>query len=79
MPRVRRFNMYSDKEKVAILLRCLMNAIMEHPELSYASEHKTDLIGIACQYRKSIQRKDFDLIKDMKIEDIINLFNEGWK
>ena len=60
-------------------MRCLMNAIMEHPEFYDVTKHRTDLIGIACQYRKSVRREDFYMIKDMKIEDIINLFNEGWK
>ena len=79
MPKIRKFNKNNDKEKVFILLRCMMNAIMEHPEFSHTVEHKTDLIGIACQYNKSVRREDFELIKKLSIEDIINTFNEGWK
>ena len=79
MPKIRKFNKNSKKEKVFILLRCMMSAMMEHPEFSHQSEHRTDLIGIACQYNKSIRRDDFELIKNLAIEDIINMFNEGWK
>jgi len=79
MAKTRRFNKNSEKEKVFILMRCMMSAIMEHPEFSHAGEHRTDLIGIACQYNRSIRRDDFELIKNLKIEDIINMFNEGWK
>jgi len=79
MPRIRKFNKNSEKEKVFILMRCMLSAMMEHPEFSNVGEHRTDLIGIACQYNKSVRRSDFDLIKNLAVEDIINLFSEGWK
>lgn len=79
MPKIREFKTYSEKEQVSILLRCLTNAIMEHSEISNTRYHRTDLIGIACQYKKCVRREDFDLIKDMKIEDIVNMFMKEWK
>jgi len=78
--KTRTFNKNSERKKVYILMRCLMNAISEHPEITFTSpNHKTDLIGIACQYNKSVRREDFDMIKDMKIENIIDMFNHDWK
>jgi len=79
MAKVRQFNKYNDRTKVLILMGCLMNAFREHPEFYDVTKHRTDLLGIATQYSKFVRREDFDLIKDMKIEDIINMFNEGWK
>lgn len=79
MSRIRKFNQNNKKQKVFLLMRCLMNAMSEHPEFSNCGDHRTDLIGIACQYNKTVRREDFELIKNLAIEDIINLFNEGWK
>jgi hypothetical protein len=78
MPRTREFKKLPVKEQVYLLLTSLNNAIMEHPELHDVKQHKTDLIGIACQYRKSIKREDFEEIKDMTVQDIIDLFNDGY-
>ena len=78
MANIRQFNKYNDKTKVLILMRCLMNAIMEHPEFYDIKKHRTDLLGIATQYSKFVRKEDFELIKNLSIEDIINMFNEGY-
>lgn len=84
MPRQRRFLKQTEKAQIDCLLFCLNSAMKEHPELSfsrYASNHHTDLIGIACQYGRlhGVKRSDFDKISNLTIGQLIDMFNVGYK
>ncbi len=84
MPRQRRFLKQSEKAQIECLLHSLSNAMREHPEISisgYASNHHTDLIGIACQYGRiyGIKRDDFNKLSNVSIGQLIDMFNVGYK
>lgn len=83
MSKQREFLKLSDKAKIRLLLNCLTLAMTEHPEIcnsSYSSKHKTDVLGIAKQYGASygIKRDDFDMITNLKVGDLIDMFNIGF-
>lgn len=84
MPKKREFLKLSKKEQIDKLLTFLTMAMKEHPDVCSADftlKHRTDIIGIAKQYGKScgIEREDYDMISDLTIGQIIDMFNKGFK
>jgi hypothetical protein len=75
------FNKLNEKEKIGVLMVSLVGAMREHPDLTKRGFVETDLIGSAVQhggcYR--LKRSDFNMISDMKVQDIIDMFNVGYK
>lgn len=74
--RTRNFDKYSDKQKIDVLIISLSNAFRARAWQNFKT--KTDLIGTACQYGGTygIKRKDFDLIKDKTISELIDIFEQ---
>lgn len=74
--RPRKFDKYTDKQKTDVLMLSLSYAFREKAWQNF--KRKTDLIGIACQSGRAygIKRKDFDLIKDKTISELIDIFEQ---
>jgi|AntAceMinimDraft_10_1070366.scaffolds.fasta_scaffold598891_1 hypothetical protein len=85
MGQIRKFLKVSRKVQISNLLKCLSNAIIEHPEIQYRKRdqrpHRTDLIGIALQYGKTYgaRRTDFEEIRNLTIGEIIDDSNKNFK
>ena len=70
----RNFEKLPHKSKVWLLYTAL-NMAMSEPE-DMKGSWKTDVYGIALQYRPQLKREDFDIIKGMTIEEIVKILNE---
>ncbi len=84
MSNTRKFLKHPEKLQICYLVHVLSIAMKEHPEIcsgSYAHNHHTDLIGIACQFGKiyGIKREDFNKLSDLTFGELINSFNENYK
>jgi len=82
MPKIRKIKQWNNKLRKQSLLHYLAMAMQEHPEITSGSiSHKTDVIGIACQYggAYNIRREDFDELKDLTIGELINEFDKDFK
>lgn len=80
----RKFLRISEKAQKMFLLRYLVDAISEHPEVcggEHALNHRTDVVGVAKQYggNLKITRDDYDKIKNLTIGELIDMFNDGYK
>lgn len=67
----RRFKKYSEKDQIRLLLSALWSALNEK------RSRKTDIYGLAKQYYSFLRREDFDIIKNMTIEEIVNKLDKN--
>lgn len=69
---IRVFDQKTEKEKIFYLLQFIFLALAEPEE--ERKRWRTDIYGIAKQYGENynVTRKDFDLIKGLTIEQVIN-------
>jgi hypothetical protein len=63
-----------EKQKVWLLFTALSMAVREAPEMR--KSWKTDVYGIARQYRPKLKKSDFDLIKDKTIDEVMKILTE---
>lgn len=68
----RRFKTMSESFQLLCLLHCVLEALREAQEDQL--NWRTDIFGVAAQYGKGqgIKRADFDLIRSLTIDQIIN-------
>ena len=72
----RKFEKLNTKQKIDLLIDSLSYAFKEKAWENI--KRKTDMIGIACQAATyyGIKRKDFNLIKDKTIFELIDVFEQ---
>ncbi len=70
----REFDKLEEKQKVWILFNALTMAMSEPPDMK--KSWRTDVYGIARQYRPKLKKSDFDLIKGKTIDEIMKILNE---
>ena len=73
---MRKFEKNTAKQQIEILFSKLSNALSEEvwfPQI----KRRTSIYGIACQFGKNhgIKKEDFDLIKNLTIDEIVNLLD----
>ena len=70
----REFDKLEEKQKVWLLFTALTMEMGEPTEMR--KSWKTDVYGIARQYRPKLKKSDFDLIKGKTIDEIMKILNE---
>jgi len=70
----REFDKLEEKQKVWLLFTALTMAISEPTEMR--KSWKTDVYGVARQYRPKLKKKDFDLIKGKTLEEVMKILTE---
>lgn len=70
----REFDKLEEKQKIWLLFSALTSAISEPPEMR--KNWRTDVYGVARQYRPFLKKKDFDLIKGKTVEEVMKILTE---
>jgi hypothetical protein len=74
MPKTREFHKLPRKSQVWLVYTALNMAMSEPADMR--KEWRTDVYGVAMQYRPQLRREDFDLIKGMTLEEIMKILLE---
>jgi hypothetical protein len=72
----RKFDKLEQKQKIEILISMLSLSLRDEVWFP-AIKRRTSIYGIACYYGKiyNIKKEDFNLIKNMTINEIVNLLD----
>jgi len=72
---MRIFKKLDKKIQISNLLNCLNSALREDSD--YRKYWKTDVYGIAAQYANGVKKEDFEDIKNLTINEIVNIIMEN--